>query len=123
MTRAIWVLALLALAPISSASADADEVESVMNLEIDHLLDTVAASDCVFVRNGSEHQGAAAKDHLSLKRRRGKKYFSTADEFVDRLASSSSWSGKPYHIRCGEETHLAKQWFMNVLTKFRETDK
>lgn len=119
MLRAVLILALISLAPVVSA----DEAESAMNLEIDYLLDTVESSDCVFVRNGSEHKGAAAKDHLSLKRRRGKKYFSTADEYIDRLASSSSWSGKPYHIRCGEETHLAKDWFMDVLTKFRETDK
>jgi hypothetical protein len=119
MIRAVFIFALISLAPIASA----DEVESAMNQEIDNLLEAVESSDCIFVRNGSEHEGAAAKDHLSLKRRRGKKYFSTADEFIDRLASSSSWSGKPYHIRCGEETHLAKDWFMVVLTKFRETEK
>ena len=90
-----------------------------MNEEIDYLLATVADSGCTFVRNGKEHDGQAARDHLALKRSRGKKYFSNADEFVDRLASSSSWSGKPYHIRCGDEESLARDWFTARLENFR----
>jgi hypothetical protein len=95
--------------------------EDTMNLEIDYLLDTVAASGCIFIRNGSEHDAVSARGHLNLKRRRGKRYFSSADEFIDRLASSSSWSGKPYHIRCGEEEQLAKEWFTAVLEDYRST--
>jgi len=98
----------------------AANAEDTMNVEIDYLLDTVAASGCVFIRNGSEHDAESARDHLNLKRRRGKRYFSSADEFIDRLASSSSWSDKPYHIRCGEEEQqLAKEWFTAVLEDYR----
>jgi len=94
--------------------------DATMDLEIDHILDTVATSDCVFIRNGSEHGPEDAKDHLNLKRRRGKKYFSNADEFIENLASSSSWSGKPYQIRCGqEEPQLASTWFNAVLSDYR----
>jgi hypothetical protein len=96
-----------------SASATADR-------EIDHLLATVAQSDCVFVRNGREHDAAAASDHLALKRRRGKRYYSTADEFVDRLASKSSWSGKPYIISCDGEEQTANEWFSAALERYRE---
>ena len=98
--------------------AHADDAE--MNAEIDYLLDTVVTSGCTFIRNGKEHEPAAAKDHLSMKRRRGKKYYSNAEEFIENLASSSSWSGKPYHIRCGdEEPQLAKVWFSAVLDRYR----
>ena len=112
--RPVTLLALwLAFMPAAYA-------EDTMNLEIDYILDTVAASGCIFIRNGSEHDSVSAKDHLSLKRRRGKRYFSSADEFIDRLASSSSWSGKPYHIRCREEEQqLAKEWFTAVLEDYR----
>jgi len=110
ITLSLWLL----LTPYCFA----DEV--TMNLEIDHILDTVAASNCVFIRNGKEHGPADAKDHLNLKRRRGKKYFSNADEFIENLASSSSWSGKPYHIQCGEEEpQLASAWFDAVLSDYR----
>ncbi len=92
----------------------------VIDVEIDYLLDTVVSSNCVFIRNGKEHRPEAAKDHLNMKRRRGKKYFSSTEEFIENLASSSSWTGKPYHIRCGdEEAQLAKTWFSAVLAQYR----
>lgn len=92
-----------------------------MDQEIDYLLNAVASSDCVFMRNGKEHGPQAAKKHLNLKRRRGKRYFASADEFIENLASSSSWSGKPYYIRCGdEERQPASTWFNDVLATYRE---
>ena len=109
----LMLLLCLALAP----GAHADEQ---MEQEIDHLLDAVAQSQCVFIRNGKEHGPQAAKDHLSLKRRRGKRYYSSADEFVERLASSSSWTGKPYFIRCGAAgEQLASEWFGRILAEYR----
>ena len=109
----VAILLCLVCAP----AAFADET---MDREIDYLLETVANSNCVFVRNGSEHGPEAAKDHLSLKRRRGKRYFSSAEEFIDRLASSSSWSGKPYYIRCDDgEQQLASSWFYDILAEYR----
>lgn len=110
-------LSLVLFALLLSVVASADET---MDAEIDYLLDTVAASDCVFIRNGKEHDSESARDHLSLKRRKGKKYYSNAEEFIDRLASSSSWSGKPYHIRCGDEESLAKDWFTVALGDYRK---
>ena len=116
MTKPVLIFFLwLALAPASYTN-------EVMDKEIDHLLDTVVASNCTFIRNGKEHNPESAKDHLSMKRNRGKKYYSTADEFIDNLASSSSWSGKPYQIRCGEEQpQPAKQWFDAVLAAYRSS--
>ncbi len=91
-----------------------------METEIDCLLEAVAGSECVFIRNGKEHGPQAAKDHLSLKRRRGTRYYSSADEFIGRLASSSSWTGKPYFIRCDDgEKQLASEWFGQVLAEYR----
>ena len=96
------------------------QADDRMNQEIDHLLDAVVSSDCVFIRNGKEHGPEAAKQHLSLKRRRGKRYFSNADEFISNLASSSSWSGKAYYIRCGDqEEQAASTWFTEVLANYR----
>lgn len=109
----IGILLLLSLAPLAFA-------DSTTDVEIDHILDAVAASDCVFIRNGTEHGPAAAKDHLNLKRKRGARYFSTAEEFIERLASSSSWTGKLYYIRCpGEEQQPAGEWLTRVLLEYR----
>lgn len=110
------VLILLLVASVVHA-------DEQMDREIDHLLDTVATSDCIFIRNGKEHGPEAAKDHLNLKRRRGKRYFSSAEEFVERLASSSSWTGKPYYIRCDDgEQQLASSWFSAVLAEYRSAE-
>ena len=96
--------------------------DDVMKSEIDYILNAVASSDCVFIRNGKKHGSEAAKEHLNLKRRRGKRYFSSADEFIENLASSSSWSGKPYYIRCpDQEQQAAKVWFKEVLAEYRST--
>ena len=96
------------------------QADDRMDQEIDFLLKAVASSDCVFIRNGKEHGPEAAKEHLSLKRRRGKRYFSNADEFISNLASSSSWSGKPYYIRCGDQAQQpASAWFTEVLEDYR----
>lgn len=115
-----WCLTLTIVLTLALSPSIADDhVDETVSAEIDYILDTVEASDCTFIRNGKEHEADSARSHLELKRRRGKKYFETAEEFIDRLASSSSWSGKPYHIRCGEEQVLAKDWFMNVLQDYR----
>ena len=110
------VLALFLLVVLSFAV----HADDVTDLEIDHILNAVVASSCVFIRNGKEHGPEAAKDHLTLKRNRGKRYYSNADEFIENMASSSSWSGKPYYIRCGDgEQQLAGDWFSAVLAEYR----
>ena len=48
--------------------ANADDV---MELEVAYVLDAVAETDCIFIRNGKEHEPGATKDHLKLKRRKG----------------------------------------------------
>ncbi|MBT8079870.1 MAG: DUF5329 domain-containing protein [Gammaproteobacteria bacterium] len=109
--------AVLACLLLCAAAGHADET---MEAEIDHLLAAVAASDCVFIRNGKEHTPEGARDHLEMKRRRGKRYYDNADEFIERIASKSSWSGKPYRIRCGDgETVLASEWFSEALSIYR----
>lgn len=91
-----------------------------MNEEIDYLIAEVALSDCVFIRNGKEHEATAASKHLQMKRQRGKRYYDTTEQFIDRIASKSSWSGKEYRIRCKDGTAMpANAWFSAKLTAFR----
>jgi len=88
--------------------------------EVEYLLSAVGTSDCLFVRNGTEHPPADAEDHLRMKYRKGARYVSNADDFIARIASKSSWSGKPYQILCpGEEPQPSSQWLNEHLTQFR----
>ena len=94
--------------------------DSRMDSEIDFLLDSVVTSDCVFIRNGKTHDAIAAREHLQMKRKRGKRYFNSADEFIERLASKSLWSGDAYLIQCGSEPQqTANDWFTALLQKYR----
>jgi hypothetical protein len=89
--------------------------------EIEFLIARVQSSDCVFVRNGDAHSPDDAADHLRLKYRRGKRYATSAENFIDRLASESSWTGKPYFINCPDTgEHTAKAWFSEELRRFRQ---
>jgi len=108
------VVACMLLVPGITFSASMDE-------EIDFLLDTVGNSDCVFTRNGKDHLAEDARDHLQMKRKRGKRYFDSSEEFIERLASKSSWSGKPYFIQCGDGPRVtAKEWFTVLLEQHRK---
>jgi hypothetical protein len=76
--------------------------------------------DCVFVRNGKEYDAQDAEAHLRMKYRRGKRYAPTTEKFIERLASMSSMSKKPYFIECGDEQRVPSgQWLTNLLSQYR----
>ena len=44
----------------------------------------------------------------------------TAEEFIERAATESSFSGKPYEVRCnGGATMTSNQWLRKELTRIR----
>jgi hypothetical protein len=88
--------------------------------EVQHLLTTIGKSGCTFVRNGKEYTSVEAQDHLAMKYRRGKRYAKTADDFISRLASESSWSGKPYTVSCpAKPTQTSREWLTGMLMQHR----
>jgi hypothetical protein len=67
---------------------------------IDLLLSAIEKQqNLVFIRNGSEHPAGEAASHLRRKMRSAEERISTAEEFIDNLATASSLSGKPYMVR------------------------
>ena len=113
MVRYLALLLALAGPLPAAASATAER-------EIGHLLDFVSASGCTFIRNGKEHDSMEAADHLRLKYERGRRYASSAENFIDRLASESSWTGKAYSVRCGESLEASGQWLHRELANYRQ---
>lgn len=87
--------------------------------EVQYLLSFVSDSGCIFIRNGSEKSAADAADHLRLKYSRGKRYVNSADQFIDRLASESSWTGKKYTVSCAGQTRESGSWLHRALTDYR----
>jgi hypothetical protein len=99
------------------------DISDETSAEIDRLLQQVQVSDCIFIRNGSEHDAEDAADHLRLKLKRGKKYVNTTEQFIDRLASESSWTGKPYTIRCpDQDEELTGAWLHRLLDSIRTAE-
>lgn len=92
-----------------------------MAQEIEHLIQFVASSGCDFERNGSVHDPAGAADHLRLKFSNGKRYVKTAEDFIDRLASESSWTGREYYAICQGERIKSKDWLYGALADYRQS--
>ena len=89
--------------------------------EIEHLLDAIGQSGCIFTRNGTDHSAAEAEDHLRMKYSRTKSRIKTAEAFIDRLASESSWTRKPYTLQCvNDEPELSRQWLYRELEQYRQ---
>ena len=94
--------------------------DDVAQHEIDHLLEFVAASNCTFVRNGQSYPARDARDHLAMKYSFTKFRLSTADEFVQYLATGSSTSGEPYSVICNKKERPAGPWLAEELRRFRK---
>lgn len=90
--------------------------------EVDALLTRLQTSGCEFNRNGSWYAGAEAKAHLlkKLDYLEGKDMVSTAEQFIERGATASSMSGKPYLVRCaGKAPVEGAVWLRAELQRVR----
>ena len=112
--------ALSALLVVMVALTPAFVLADAAETEIEHLISAVGESGCTFIRNGSRHDAEDAASHMRLKYRRGKRYATTAELFIERLASKSSMSGKLYFIECeGEEPVPSGEWLGARLEDYR----
>jgi hypothetical protein len=56
-----------------------------------------------------------------MKYRRGKRYAPTAEAFIERLASESSMSHKPYQIDCPDQAIVTSgEWLSRKLAEYRK---
>ena len=90
--------------------------------EVQYLLKFGADSGCTFTRNGSDHDSVDAADHLRLKYDKGRRYAGSAEDFIDRLATESSWTGKPYTVNCDGKVENSGAWLHRALEQYRGTD-
>ena len=111
--RTILTALLLSLVALGAGAAEDYDAE------VQYLLTYVEQSGCTFVRNGSEHDSAGAADHLRLKYSRGGKYVNSAEQFIDRLATESSWTGRAYTVTCDGVTHPSGEWLHSALEAHR----
>lgn len=70
--------------------------------KIDALLNAFDTPGITFVRNGEEHDGAWAKQHLQEKLKKAATAPTTAEGFIADIGSTSAQSGKPYEIKTAD---------------------
>ncbi len=114
----ILTLALLVTAGMPVWSSATDEDQTVK--EIDHLLVYISDSPCQFIRNGKAYDAAEARSHIQKKYDYLRSRIKTTEDFIRYAASQSSMSGKPYRIRCGDETMLCADWLREELERYRQ---
>jgi hypothetical protein len=115
-----WLKALaagLAVAPAARA-----EPPAIVQQEINYLIGHIGDSGCEFKRNGAWSDAKAAQTHV-----RGKYDFlarlgmiDTTQDFIDKAATQSYFSGQPYEIRCrGDLSMPSSVWLNNELARYQ----
>jgi hypothetical protein len=87
------------------------------------LLEVVKSSDVIFIRNGTEYTAKEAYEHLKKKLKAAQKsWFApprekwTAQLFIEKVASRSSLTRKPYLIRSKDGKVIeARVWLLEKL--------
>lgn len=117
----ILAVILVTLATAASPTFAAD-LPAKSRAEIDALLNRLGTSGCQFNRNGSWYSSTDAKAHLAKKLNYlvEKRKLDGTEQFIKLAASSSSMSGKPYQVRCGDSQPVASQtWLTTELQTIR----
>ena len=96
-----------------SASEDLDRI-------IAHLLEQVAHSKLIFIRNGVMYTPVAAEAHMRRKYEYFKDDIQSPEDFIRLCASKSLQTGRPYQVKLPDGRLLrTDQWMLSVLSQYR----
>ena len=106
------LLALLfgAVAALAQATPSASEQKLIDTL----ILRVSNMKTMTFMRNGDEHSAADAAKHMKAKFDHFKDEIVTAEDFIDRCASRSEMTGKPYQVKLHNGAVKDAQEFLNA---------
>lgn len=113
---------ILAVGLLTAHAAFAAPLPAPARADVDALMNRLQTSGCEFNRNGSWYSGADAKAHLlkKLDYLEGKDMVSSAEQFIERGATGSSMSGKPYLVRCAGKVPVeSATWLKAELAQVR----
>lgn len=100
--------------------------------KISLLIEKVKLSKVIFIRNGEEHSSFEASEHLQMKYKNATKSFFgfgrkkkvTAKDFIEKIASKSSVTGRPYQIRLPSgELVKSEDWLKATLKEIEKSKK
>ena len=116
--RALFIL----LTTFLTLNLCASETEP-LSKTVDYLIAQVEKADGVkFIRNGDEHTGKEAAEHMRRKYNHFKKEIKTPEDFVEKCAAKSELSGKPYAIKKSDgTTEKCQDWMKSMLEEHRKS--
>ena len=119
MDRRRLLSSLVALSMLAALPALAAQPAPAQ--EIERLIQRVGASKgVIFIRNGSEYPANDAANHLRRKLAAAKGRITTPEQFIEKLGSRSSMTGRAYRVRLpdGHEMDSAT-WLTDLLRDIR----
>jgi hypothetical protein len=99
------------------------DVTPAQQAEVEHLVATLAASDCVMIRNGKRHDGREAAGHVRRKYDHFRDKIDSTEDFIAYSATKSMISGRVYQVQCpGEDPQPSADWLLAELAAYRSTN-
>jgi hypothetical protein len=121
MTKYIGIQILFLTLMITGTNFAYSDVPESQKPEVQHLLEFIETSDCIFERNGKKYDAVDAADHIKKKYRYFRNKISTTEEFIEYSGTKSTMSGKPYRIYCGDKDPITSQtWLLEELSVYRQ---
>ena len=94
------------------------------NKEIEHLLEFVASTSCMYERNGKMHTGREAVEHIKNKYDYFIDEIKTTEDFIKYSATKSKMSGEYYKIHCANQPLMkSRTWLLVELKRYRAIAK
>ncbi len=91
---------------------------------VDYLIQHVAESKLIFIRNGSEHDAGEAAKLMQRKYNYVKSSVKTTEDFIRLAGTESHLSGKPYLVKMPDgKTIPSAQWLGSALREYRAKSK
>ena len=121
MTIQLLLALALILEPLRVSVAHAQSPTNVQ-IEVNFLLGFIEGSRCEFYRNGTWHDSKTAQAHFRDKYNYldVRNLIKTTDDFIDKVATTSSLSGQPYVVSCNGKAEItSKHWLLDELVRFR----
>ncbi len=112
-----YITGILLLMVLSSASSDVPQEQAV---EVEHLINYLADSDCRMIRNGKSYSAEDGAKHVRRKYNYFKNKISSTEEFIEYAGTKSTKSGRLYEVLCvGQDGEFSRDWLLNELNVYR----
>ena len=120
LDRMLLILAVCTSGLAAAGPPATAEPDEAAQTEIAALLAAVGTSGCTFIRNDEPGTATAARAHLERKYRYARKKLDSTEDFIERVASKSSMTGRPYLVECPEKPRQpTREWLFECLEEIR----